>query len=69
MHNWILENGPDDYVVDEATWYANLPRSSGWVRDEEADIREWAAKRDLLAQQMWADRENVSDNEANANLF
>ena len=48
--------------MDEATWYANLPRSSGRVRDEEADIREWAAKRDLLAQQMWADRESASDN-------
>ena len=55
--------------LDIRKWYANLPRSSGRVRDEEADIREWVAKRDLLAQQMWADRENVSDNKANANLF
>ena len=52
--------------MDEATWYANLPRSSGRVRDQEADIREWAAKRDLIAQQMWTDRESARDNEADA---
>ncbi|KAM0891937.1 hypothetical protein ACQ4PT_026099 [Festuca glaucescens] len=61
LHNWMLENGPDEYVVDEATWYANLPRSNGRVRDREADIREWAAKRDLLAQQMWKDKESSQD--------
>jgi hypothetical protein len=61
LHNWILENGPDEYVVDEATWYANLPRSSGSVRDREADIREWAAKRDSLAQQMWKDKESAEE--------
>jgi hypothetical protein len=61
LHNWILENGPDEYVVDEETWYANLPRSSGRVRDREADIREWAAKRDSLAQQMWKDKESAEE--------
>ena len=44
------------------TWYANLPRSSGRVRDQEADIHELAANRDLLAKQMRADRESASDN-------
>ena len=57
LHNWILENRPDEYVWDESSWYSNLPRSSGRVRDRDADIQEWAAKRDLLAQQMWDDRE------------
>ncbi|CAL5095669.1 unnamed protein product [Urochloa decumbens] len=57
LHNWILENGPDEYVWDESTWYSHLPRSSGRVRDRDADVREWAAKRDLLAQQMWDERE------------
>jgi hypothetical protein len=61
LHNWILENGTDEYVVDEATWYANLPRSSGHIRDREADIREWAAKRDLIAQQMWEDKESAQE--------
>ncbi|KAM0913261.1 hypothetical protein ACQ4PT_012277 [Festuca glaucescens] len=61
LHNWILENGPDKYVVDEAMWYDNLPRSSGRVRDREADIREWATKRDLLAQQMWEDKESAQN--------
>ena len=35
-----IENGPYEYVVDEATWYANLPTSSGWVLDQEADIHD-----------------------------
>jgi hypothetical protein len=47
--------------VDEATWYANLPRSSGRIRDREADIHEWAAKRDLIAQQMWEDKESAQE--------
>ncbi|WVZ98820.1 hypothetical protein U9M48_044201 [Paspalum notatum var. saurae] len=52
IHNWILDNGPDEFVLDEATWYSHLPRSRNRVSDYEADIREWAVKRDLIAQQM-----------------
>ncbi|WVZ94548.1 hypothetical protein U9M48_040428 [Paspalum notatum var. saurae] len=56
LQNWILDNGPDKFVVDEATWYTQLPRSTNRVSDYEVDIRDWAVKRDVIAQQMWNDR-------------
>lgn len=59
LHNWILENGSDEFVNDEKTWYARLPRSSNRVSDQGDDVREWAAKRDNIAQQMWNDRHNA----------
>nr|CCI55357.1 PH01B035L11.2 [Phyllostachys edulis] len=37
LNNWILENGPDELVFDEATWYSHLPRSSNRVSDREPD--------------------------------
>lgn len=64
IHNWILDNGPDEFVDDEPTWYNHLPRSSNRVSDRESDVREWAAKRDLIAQQMWNDRERLANNDA-----
>lgn len=63
LHNWILENGLDELVFDEATWYLHLPRSSNRVSDREPDVREWDAKHDSLAQQMWNDRLSVPNNE------
>lgn len=63
LHNWILENGPDELVFDEATWYSHILRSSNRVSDREPDVREWAAKRDLIAQQMCNDRPSVPNNE------
>ncbi|WVZ69856.1 LOW QUALITY PROTEIN: hypothetical protein U9M48_018579 [Paspalum notatum var. saurae] len=59
VHNWILDNGPDELVLDEATWYSQLPRSANRVSDYDGDVREWALKRDLIAQQMWNDRVGV----------
>jgi len=46
-------------VLDEATWYSQLPRSANRVSDYDGDVREWALKRDLIAQQMWNDRVGV----------
>jgi hypothetical protein len=59
LHNWILDDGHDEFVSDEDTWYARLPRSSNRVTDKGADVREWAAKRDDIANQMWNDRNNI----------
>jgi len=28
LHNWILDNGPDDIIYDEELWYNTLPRST-----------------------------------------
>lgn len=57
LHNWILENGQDEYVSDEATWYSHLPRSRNRVSDREDDVLDWAIKRDNIANQMWNDRQ------------
>ncbi|WVZ83569.1 hypothetical protein U9M48_030701 [Paspalum notatum var. saurae] len=46
LHNWILDDGPDEFIYDEPTWYDHLPRSKNRVSDREADVREWTAKRD-----------------------
>ena len=27
LHNWILQDGPDEYVYDDAAWYTTLLRS------------------------------------------
>jgi hypothetical protein len=61
LHNWILDDGADEFIYDEATWYDHLPRSKNLVSDQEDDVREWAAKRDLIAQQMWSDRLHSND--------
>jgi len=58
LHNWILDDGPDEFRYDEPTWYNHLPRSKNRVSDRQADVREWAAKHDSIAQQMWNDRFN-----------
>jgi hypothetical protein len=58
LHNWILDDGADEFIYDEPTWYGHLPRSRNRVTDREADVREWATKRDSIAQQMWNDRLN-----------
>ncbi|XP_066376703.1 protein ALP1-like [Miscanthus floridulus] len=58
LHNWILDDGPDEFIYDEPTWYNHLPRSKNRVSDRQADVREWAVKRDSIAQQMWNDRFN-----------
>ncbi|WVZ88469.1 LOW QUALITY PROTEIN: hypothetical protein U9M48_034989 [Paspalum notatum var. saurae] len=58
LHNWILDNGPDEFIYDEPTWYDHLPRSKNRVSDREADVREWAAKRDAIAQQIIATKNN-----------
>ncbi|KAL6638731.1 hypothetical protein ACP70R_023590 [Stipagrostis hirtigluma subsp. patula] len=49
LHNWILDNGPDNIVYDEARWYSSLPRSSRIASDQGEDNRQWVAKRDHLA--------------------
>lgn len=56
LHNWILEDGPDEYVYDDATWYSALPRSRRHRHDVYQESQAWARKRDELAQKMWEDK-------------
>lgn len=67
LHNWILEDGPDEYVYDDVAWYSALPRSRRVHRDLQQESRAWARKRDEVAQKMWEDKvgQPVAENVAN----
>lgn len=56
VHNWILDNGPDNIVYDEAHWYTSLPRSARVATDQSGENMQWVAKRDNLANLMWMER-------------
>jgi hypothetical protein len=56
LHNFILEDGPDIYVYDDATWLENLPRSTCTHVDVQIDNQQWGSMRDELAQKMWEDQ-------------
>jgi hypothetical protein len=56
LHNFILEDGPDIYVYDDATWLENLPRSTRTHVDVQLDNQVWGSVHDELAQQMWNDK-------------
>ncbi|CAO2201993.1 unnamed protein product, partial [Urochloa humidicola] len=45
LHNWILDNGPDNIIYDEDRWFRNLPRSARTVIDQATENREWVAMR------------------------
>lgn len=55
-----MDNEPEELVLDEATWYSHFPRSRNRILDQEADVREWATRRDVIAQHMWNDRPNIA---------
>ncbi|WVZ57253.1 LOW QUALITY PROTEIN: hypothetical protein U9M48_007658 [Paspalum notatum var. saurae] len=59
VHNWILDNGPDEIIYDEELWYNTLPRSARIAKDQGIENRRWVAKRDDLANLMW--RKNCVD--------
>ena len=56
IQNWILQDGPDEYVYDDATWYTTLPRSVRNHSDIHRENVAWANKRDGMAQRMWEDK-------------
>ncbi|KAL6899879.1 hypothetical protein ACP4OV_006537 [Aristida adscensionis] len=56
LHNWILEDGDDEYVYDDESWYRALPRSRRKYRDIRAESRAWILKRDQIARSMWRDK-------------
>jgi hypothetical protein len=56
LHNWILEDGPDEYVYDDVAWYVALPRSTRNHSDMRRENPEWSNKRDEIANKMWEDR-------------
>jgi hypothetical protein len=53
LHNFIIDDGPDIYVYDDATWFQTLPRSNSSHGNINRDNQQWAIIRDQLAQQMW----------------
>lgn len=55
LHNWILDNGPDNIIYDEDRWFSNLPRSARTATDQATENTQWAAKRDDLANLMWSE--------------
>ena len=55
LHNWILDNGPDDIIYDEELWYNTLPKSTRVAIDQGVENRQWVAKRDELANLMWTE--------------
>lgn len=56
LHNWILDNGSDNIVYDEACWYSSLPRSARIATDQAGENMRWVAKRYYLADLMWTKR-------------
>ena len=56
LHYWILEDGPDEYVFDDASWYAALLWSARNRNDLHQENVAWAHKRDDIAQNMWKDK-------------
>lgn len=65
LHNWILEDGDDEYVYDEESWFRTLPRSNRRYRDIRAESRAWVLKRDHIARSMWRDKVGNSSSEPN----
>ena len=55
VHNWILDNGPNEIIYDEELWYNTLPRSARIATDQGIENRQWVAKRDDLANLMWSE--------------
>ncbi|WVZ51371.1 hypothetical protein U9M48_002523 [Paspalum notatum var. saurae] len=56
VHNWILEDGPDEYVYDDVAWYEALPRSNHTRSNMRKENVAWSNKRDELANKMWEDK-------------
>ncbi|KAK1614910.1 hypothetical protein QYE76_020427 [Lolium multiflorum] len=56
LHNWTLEDGPDEYVYDDLAWYAALPRSIRNRSDQYQENVAWANKREEMAKTMWEDK-------------
>lgn len=55
LHNWIIRHGTDSFVPPKETWNAN-PSNELIPNDVHMDNGEWAAMRDMWANQMWANR-------------
>lgn len=53
LHNWILDNGPDNIIYDEARWYSKLPRSARVATDYGEEHQQWIEFRENLANIMW----------------
>ncbi|XP_015612211.1 protein ALP1-like isoform X2 [Oryza sativa Japonica Group] len=53
LHNWILDNGPDNIIYDEARWYSKLPRSARVATDYGEEHQQWVEFRENLANIMW----------------
>lgn len=68
LHNWILENGDDEYVYDDDSWYRVLPRSNRVYRDIREENAAWVLKRDQIAQALWQDKVGQSMSATNQDI-
>jgi hypothetical protein len=53
LHNWILDNGPDNIIYDEDRWFRRLPRSARVATDQDEEHKQWVAFRNNLSNTMW----------------
>jgi hypothetical protein len=55
LHNWVLSQGADRFILPESNWTPNPLRTA---RQHANDSRVRVEKRQLIAEAMWADRQN-----------
>jgi len=59
LHNWVISQGIDRFIVPEDNWTPNPRRTT---REQANDHRMMVEKRQIIAEQMWADRQNHHGN-------
>ncbi|WVZ76056.1 LOW QUALITY PROTEIN: hypothetical protein U9M48_024058, partial [Paspalum notatum var. saurae] len=55
LHNWVLSHGADRFIIPENKWTPNPRRTA---REQANDHRLMVEKRQMIAERMWADRQN-----------
>ena len=55
LHNYILSGGHDEFIPSEEDW---IPQrvSQTTAREQREEAHEWAARRDQIANEMWANK-------------
>jgi hypothetical protein len=55
LHNWALSQGTDRFILPETNWTPNSRRTARQLAN---DHRVMVDKRQMIAETMWADRQN-----------
>ena len=55
LHNYILSGGHDEFIPSEEDW---IPQrvSQTTAREQREEAHEWAARRDQIANELWANK-------------